>query len=72
MNKKTLSALSIAIALVAGTYVLAQSAGSSPGSDPRIDKIVEQNEKILKNQDAILKELAEIKDWINWLRRRSS
>ena len=72
MNKKTLAALCITAALVASTFVLAQSTGSSTGGDPRIDKILEQNEKILKNQEAILKELSEVKEWVNWLRRRST
>ena len=71
MNKKTLVALCIA-ALVAGTFVLAQSTGSAPSGDPRLDKILEQNEKIMKNQEEILKQLAQIKDWVDWLRRRSS
>jgi hypothetical protein len=71
MNKKTLVALCIA-ALVAGTFVLAQSTGSAPSGDPRLDKILEQNEKIMKSQEEILKQLAQIKDWVDWLRRRSS
>ena len=71
MNKKTLVALCIA-ALVAGTFVLAQSTGSSPSGDPRLDKILEQNEKILKNQEEILKQLGDIRETVFVLKRRSS
>ena len=56
----------------AGTFVLAQSTGASTGGDPRLDKILEQNEKILKNQEEILKQVNQTKDWVDWLRRRSS
>lgn len=72
MNKKTMAALCIAATLVAGTFVLAQSTGSSTGGDPRLDKIVEQNEKILKNQDEILKQLGVINENVFILKRRSS
>jgi hypothetical protein len=73
MNHKTLAALCIVAALATTTLVLAQSkSAATPASDPRIDKLLEQNEQILKNQEAILKELGQVKDWVDWLRRRSS
>jgi len=71
MNRTTLATLAIATVLIAGSFVLAQSSGSSSG-DPRIDRIIEQNEKILKNQEEIQKQLSQIRDWVDWLRRRSS
>jgi hypothetical protein len=74
MNKKSLIALGIAVALVAGTVVFAQSSkpASGQGADPRIDKLIEQNEQILKNQEAILKKLDELQTGIGVLKRRSS
>ena len=73
--KKIIIPLCIAAALAVGTYVLAQSQSqvqprSSP--DPRIDKVLEQNEQILKNQTEILKALEEIKTGLTQIRRRTS
>ena len=73
--KKIAIALCIAAALAVGTFVLAQSqAPLQPKMppDPRIDKLLEQNEKILKSQEDILKQLDEIKAGLAQLRRRSS
>jgi hypothetical protein len=71
--KNIATALCVAAAIAAGTFVVAQ-AQNQPKSppDPRIDKLLEQNEQILKNQDAIMKELTTVKEYVNWLRRRSS
>jgi hypothetical protein len=41
-------------------------------SDSRIDKIIEQNDQILKNQELIMKDLSDLKEGILQLRRRSS
>ena len=73
MNKNSLIAVGIALALVAGTVVFAQSSKQTTGqaTDPRIDKVIEQNEQILKNQQDILKKLEEIQTGIGILKRRS-
>ena len=71
--KKIAAALCVAAALVAGTFVVAQAQNQQkPPSDPRIDKILEQNEQILKNQEEIIKTLADLKESILILKRRSS
>jgi hypothetical protein len=72
MKKTTLVTLAVAAVLAAGSFVLAQSSANSSGGDPRLDKIIEQNEKILKNQDEILKQLNIINENVFILKRRSS
>jgi hypothetical protein len=74
MNKKSLFVVGIVVALAAGSIALAQSAksASTQNADPRIDKVIEQNEQILKNQDAILKKLDEVQNGMNILKRRTS
>jgi len=72
MNRTTVATLAIAAVLIAGSFVLAQSSGSSSGGDPRLDKIIEQNEKIIKNQEEILKQLGVINENVFVLKRRSS
>jgi uncharacterized membrane protein YccC len=68
--KKIAVILCIAAALAAATYVYAQT--KSAPADPRLDKLLEQNEKVLKNQDDILKKLDELKEGVLQIRRRSS
>ena len=70
--KKIAFTLCIVAALAVATYVYAQSESKSAPADPRIDKLLEQNEKILKNQDDILKQLADLKEGVLQIRRRSS
>ena len=73
MNRKSFIAIGIAIALAAGTVVLAQSnKPATQSTDSRIDKVIEQNEQILKNQDAIMKKLEELQTGINIVKRRTS
>ena len=76
MNKKTLVACCITGLLVAGTFVAAQApkapAPAVASSDPRIDKLLEQNAKILQQQDEILKQLNLLQEWMAQLRRRSA
>jgi hypothetical protein len=73
MNKKSLIALGIAVVLVAGTVVFAQSSKpvAASGADPRLDKVIEQNEQILKNQQEILKKLNEVQTGMSILKRRT-
>ena len=81
MNKKTFTAISVAIVLVAATFAIAQAPKSTQAvkatenaaaPDPRIDKLLEQNEKILKNQDEILNRLEKLDKDLLQVRRRSS
>ena len=73
MNTKTFMTVAVAALLVAGTFAIAQAPTQpKPPADPRIDKLLEQNEKILQNQQDILKQLGDVKESITWLRRRSS
>ncbi len=73
MNKNSLIAVGIAVVLVAGTVVFAQSSKQITGqaTDPRIDKVIEQNEQLLKNQQEIMKKLDEIQTGIGILKRRT-
>ena len=74
MNTKFVPILTLAVGLVAGSFFVAQAQSETKPAPPdaRIDKIVEQNEKILKTQDDILKALADIKEGVLQIRRRSS
>ena len=78
MNAKYVAIFVLAAGLVAGSLFIAQAQSETKppvapvAADPRIDKLLEQNEKILKNQDEILKELADIKEGVLQVRRRSS
>jgi hypothetical protein len=74
MNAKYVAIFTLAAGLVAGSLFIAQAQSDvKPAApDPRIDKLLDQNEKILKNQDEILKELADIKEGVLQVRRRSS
>jgi hypothetical protein len=73
MNTKILFSLCAAGLLTAAAVTWAQSTtGQAAASDPRIDKVIEQNEKILKNQEDILKKLDELQNGITILKRRSS
>jgi len=76
MKTNLIGALVVAGALATGVLVTAQTATKSPsattGSDPRISKLLEQNEQILKNQQEILQKLETISGGIQQLRRRSS
>jgi hypothetical protein len=73
MNTRTIVALSVAIAVVVGTWAIAaQPTKPAAGSDPQLDKVIQQNDQILKNQAEIMKTLQEVQAGINALRRRSS
>jgi hypothetical protein len=77
MNAKYVATFALAAGLIAGSLFLAQAQSETKpvapaATDSRIDKLLEQNEKILKNQDEILKELADIKEGVLQVRRRSS
>lgn len=74
MNTKIVAIFVLAAGLIAGSFYIAQaqSESKSAASDSRLDKLIEQNEKILKNQDEILRQLGEVKEGVLQIRRRSS
>ena len=74
MNTKFVAILALAAGLVAGSLFVAQAQSETKPAPPdtRIDKLIEQNTQILKSQDEILKQLADIKEGVLQVRRRSS
>ena len=74
MKAKSFVTVAVAALLVAGTFAIAQAPAQpkTAPSDTRIDKLLEQNEQILKNQQDILKQLGDLKESILILKRRSS
>ena len=74
MNTKYVAIFALAIGLVVGSLFMAQAQTEvkPPPPDPRVDKLLDQNEQILKNQDQIMKDLSDIKEGMLQLRRRSS
>jgi hypothetical protein len=76
MNTKFAAIFALAVGLVAGSLFMAQAqtqpTAKPPPPDPRIDKVIEQNDQILKNQDQIIKDLNDLKEGVLQLRRRSS
>jgi hypothetical protein len=74
MNAKLVAVFALAAGLIAGSLFIAHAQGEAKPAvlDPRVDKLIEQNEKILKNQDEILRQLAEVKEGVLQIRRRSS
>jgi hypothetical protein len=76
MNTKFVAIFALAVGLVAGSLFMAQAQTETkpalPSPDPRIDKLLEENDQILKNQDQIIKDLDDLKEGVLQLRRRSS
>ena len=74
MSKKILALGAVVAVLAVASLVYAQAQAQSQTSkpDPRIDKLLEQNEQILKNQADILKSLEELKLGIRQVRRSGS
>ena len=71
MKLNRIGAVVVAVVVLVGTWVVAQTPVAAPTADPRIGKILEQNEKVLKNQDEILKQLAEIRQELTVLKFRT-
>ena len=74
MKWNRIGGIAVAVAVLVGTWVVAQTPagpGSAPTTDSRIGKILEQNEKVLKNQDESLKQLAEIRQELTVLKFRT-
>ena len=74
MNTKWIAVLTLTVALVAGAVMVAhaQTQPKAPSQAAQLDKIIQQNEKILSNQDVILKAISEIHEDLLILKRRSS
>ncbi|HTS20143.1 MAG TPA: hypothetical protein VMP11_21395 [Verrucomicrobiae bacterium] len=74
MNTKFVAILALAAGLVAGSLFMAQgqTQPKPPPTDSRIDKLIDQNEQILKNQDQMIKDLDDLKKGVLQLRVRSS
>jgi hypothetical protein len=74
MKAKLFVTVAVAALLVAGTFALAQAPAPPKPAPPdlRIDKLLDQNAQILKNQAEILKKLDGLKEDVLQLRRRSS
>ena len=70
MNTKLLTALCVAGLIAGASFVLAQSKSTSDAD--RIDKLIQQNEQILKNQEEMMKQLKDINENVFVLKRRSS
>ena len=73
MNHKVLTTLAVAAVIAVGGLFISKASGETkPASDPRVDKLIQQNEQILKNQQDIMKTLEQLRTEITQLRRRSS
>jgi hypothetical protein len=79
MKTKFFATIAVAALLVAGTFAVAQAPTPTTKPDPRIDKVLDQNalilknqEQILKNQEEMIKSLSTIQEGMIQLRRRSS
>ncbi len=66
--------LAVAALLAGGSlvYTQAQVAQTNPAADGRLDKIIEQNNLILKNQESLKEDMQKIQRDLLQLRRRSS
>lgn len=71
-TKSLLTVVVTALILTGGLYWAHAQTAAPAESDPRLDKIIEQNTLILKQQEAIQKSLEELKRDVLQLRRRTS
>ena len=77
MKWKRMSAVTVAVAVLVSTWVVAQTPKPvqvmppATSEDTRIGKILDQNEKILKNQEEILKALTALQQDVTVLKFRS-
>jgi len=73
MKNNTLASLCLAVLILTSGIVWAQTspAPKPVATDTRVEKLIEQNQQILKNQEEILKRLERIEQGLTQLRRRS-
>jgi hypothetical protein len=69
---KTKLIVSICVAATLAVAIALAQENKSSTQDPRIDKLIEQNAQILKNQDEILKKLDKLDQGLLQVRRRTS
>ena len=62
----------IVLVAAAGIFFTRAAAETEPATDPRLDKVIEQNEQILKNQEEMKQKLNRLSQDLLQLRRRSS
>lgn len=73
MKRTTWGVFTLAGLLAAAALAAAPQQGDGKATaDPRLDKVIEQNDQILKNQQEILKSLGELRQEVLQIRRRSS
>ncbi len=76
MNTKWIAALAVVVALTAGALMVAQAQNQPKAAvaqaDVKLDKLIQQNEKILSNQEEILKAISQLREDLLILKRRSS
>jgi len=74
MNTKWIAVLILIVALSAVAIVAtdAQTQSKTPSQAAQLEKIVEQNEKIISGQAEILKAVSQMREDIMILKRRSS
>jgi hypothetical protein len=74
MNTKWIAVLTVAVVLVAGAVAVAhaQTQPKAASQAAQLDKIIQQNEKVLSNQDEILKGISELRADMLILKHRSS
>jgi hypothetical protein len=74
MNTKWIAVLTLAVVLIAGAVMVAH-AQTQPKATPQatqLDKIIQQNEKILSGQGEILKGISQLREDLLILKHRSS
>ncbi|MEI6083246.1 MAG: hypothetical protein WCS70_02980 [Verrucomicrobiota bacterium] len=75
MKRSLLIAVAVIALIAAGRLALAETAKTTAAAatgDLRLDKIITQNEEILKNQAEILRQIEDVKTTVGALKRRSS
>jgi hypothetical protein len=73
MKTKLFATVCVALALAAAiAFAQDKEPARAAKPDPRIDKLIEQNEQILKNQQEILDRLGKIETGLTQVRRRGS
>lgn len=74
MNTKWIAVIVVTVALVAGAMVVAhaQNPPKAASQTGQLDKIIQQNEKILSNQEQILGAISQLREDLLILKRRSS
>lgn len=70
MKTKLLVSICVAVAFAVAIALAQENKSATP--DPRIDKLLEQHEQILKNQATIMEKLEKIDQGLLQVRRRGT